>query len=32
MMVREAVVEPRVLRMAKGPTRPRFADPLADFR
>jgi hypothetical protein len=32
IMIREAVVEPRVLRMAKGPSRPRIADPLADFR
>jgi hypothetical protein len=32
IMIREAVVEPRVLRMAKGPNRPRIADPLADFR
>jgi hypothetical protein len=32
MMIREAVVEPRVLRMAKGPSRPKIADPLADFR
>jgi hypothetical protein len=31
-MIREALVEPRVLRMAKGPNRPRIADPLADFR